>query len=164
MATARPVRPARNTRDEIVRRLPEQEPERHLSLVRRASGRRFRLTPKTGVSLTILLFTALFGVAVSHALLIEGQLRLDRLDQQVAEEQSRYERLRLDVAELESPERILADAQQMGMVPPDQVVWLTPDQATSAGAGAPDSGATPPEEESPGTSWEEVKPYLGTNP
>jgi cell division protein FtsL len=152
------------SRNETVRQVPEPAIERHLKVVRKSPPNRFRLTPKTGVSLTALLFGGLFGVAVSHALLIEGQLRLDRLDQQVAEEQARYERLRLDVAELESPERILTDAQEMGMVPPQDVTWLTPDQAaaTSATQGegeASGSGAAPT-----GTSWEDVKPYLGTNP
>jgi cell division protein FtsL len=150
---------ARVSRNETVRQLPEPAAERHLEVVRKRPPNRFRLTPKTGVSLTVLLFGGLFGVAVSHALLIEGQLRLDRLDQQVSQEQARYERLRLDVAELESPERILTDAQEMGMVPPQDVTWLTPEQAAATGA-APTEG----DDASTGTSWEEVKPYLGTNP
>jgi cell division protein FtsL len=147
---------------ETVRPLPNREERRrHLRVVRLGDGRRFRLTPKTGVTMTVLLFGALFGVAVSHALLIEGQLRLDRLDEEVAEEQARYERLRLDVAELESPERILADAQQMGMVPPEDVTWLTPDQTADSSTADPAAGGGAA---STATSWEDVKPYLGTNP
>jgi cell division protein FtsL len=154
----------RVSRSETVRPLPErtEERQRHLRVVNRSQRRRFRLTPKTGVTLTVLGFGALFGVAVSHALLIEGQLRLDRLDQQVAEEQARYERLRLDVAGLESPERILADAQEMGMVPPEEVTWLTPDQA--ADPAAADPAADPAADSTATTNWEDVKPYLGTNP
>jgi cell division protein FtsL len=154
--------------DESPRPLGEVgEPERHLRVVP-LDGRRFRLTPKTGVGLTVALFGALFGVAVSHALLIEGQLELDRLDQQVAEEQARYERLRLEVAELESPERILADAQELGMVAPEEVTWLTPDQPASDGTGGDGGSESAAGEsaagESPGTSWVDVKPYLGTTP
>jgi cell division protein FtsL len=178
------------SRNESLRPLDEadlgEEPERHLRVVP-IDGRRFRLTPKTGVGLTVALFGALFGVAVSHALLIEGQLELDHLDQQVAEEQARYERLRLEVAELQSPERILTDAQELGMVPPEDVIWLTPDQpapaaggsasgggagaAGEAAAGAGDGaaasaagGESAAAAESPGTSWVDVKPYLGTTP
>jgi cell division protein FtsL len=167
MATAR-VSPT-SRRDEVrPLRRDEQEQERHLRVVPRQQGRTFRLTPKTGVGLTVGLFTALFGVAVSHALLIEGQIELDRLDEQVAEEQARYERLRLDVAELESPERILSAAEDLGMVAPDDVVWHTPDQATSPGAegesAAGGATGTGPGSDSTGTSYTEVKPYLGTNP
>jgi cell division protein FtsL len=158
------------SRNEPTRPLDEEgERERHLRVVQ-IDGRRFRLTPKTGVGMTVALFGALFGVAVSHALLIEGQLELDRLDQQVATEQARYERLRLEVAELESPERILNDAQELGMVPPEDVTWLTPDQPAGdgSGTGAAATGTGGGDEsaagESPGTSWVDVKPYLGTTP
>jgi cell division protein FtsL len=150
MATARLSRPA------VGRPLPDEAPrERHLRSVPEARRRLATLSPRTGVLLTLLLFTALFGVAVSHALLIEGQAELDTLDDQVAAEQDRYERLRLERAELDSPDRILDEAGRMGMVPADDVTWLTPDQA------APE-GVTPPAEpvETSRTSWSDVKPYL----
>src|SRR5215207_640340 len=131
MATARLPRPA------VGRPLPERAlRERHLRVVPEARRRLATLNPRTGVLLTLLLFAALFGVAVSHALLIEGQAELDRLDEQVAAEQDRYERLRLERAELDSPDR-------------------TPDEA-SPGAVTP---TTEPVETS-GTSWADVKPYL----
>jgi cell division protein FtsL len=168
---------ARAARNETVRPLPEgdREPRRHLRLVRPGSRRLgIRLTPRVGVSLTILLFVALFGVAVSHALLIERQSHLDRLDEEVADEQARYEELRLDVAELESPERILADAAELGMVPPSETVWLTPDQAaagdgsaeTTDGAEGASQGAGEGEGEGDDSdmTWDEVKPHLGSAP
>lgn len=137
---------------------------RHLRVVRSSDRRRaqFRLTPRAGVTLTVLLFVALFAVAVSHALLIGSQVHLDRLDDQVAEEESRYERMRLDVAELQSPDRIVADAAAQGMVAPDELVWITPDQAVPAGSVTPESSEAGTE--STDTSWEEVKPYLGSTP
>jgi cell division protein FtsB len=153
-------------RHEPARRQPEVEEERsrHLAVVR--PGRRprpqFKLTPKTGVTLTALMFSALFGVAVSHALLIQSQLRLDDMDKEVADEQARYEQLRLDVAELESPDRIIADAREMGMVDPTETVWLTPDEADAAGVDG--EGTDPDDPDSPDTSYEEVKPYLGSTP
>jgi hypothetical protein len=121
--------------------------------------RAFRLTPRAGVTLTVLLFAALFAVAVSHALLIESQARLDRLDSQVAEEEARYERLRMEVAELESPDRIVADATALGMVAPEELVWITPDQAVPA-----TDAATGTDPDASDTSWEDVKPYLGSTP
>lgn len=131
----------------------------HLRVVgaHEARRRRLRLTPMAGVGFIVLLFAALFAVAVSHALLIESQARLDRLEEDVAQEQARYERLRVDVAELESPDRILEDARALGMVPADNVRWLTPDRPV-----APDEGE--PDLETSGTSWEEVKPYVGSTP
>jgi cell division protein FtsL len=147
-----------------VGRLPETSPrrggsvrERHLRVVRSPrAGLHIGLSPRAGVVLTVAVFAALFGVAVSHALLIESQATVDELNQTVAAEQARYERLRLDVAELESPQRITAEAQdRLGMVPAGEVVWLTPDEP----APAVDSGDDPPPE-SPDTSAARVKPYL----
>jgi cell division protein FtsL len=149
--------------NEPVRRSePEADRSRHLAVVRPGSRPRtqFKLTPKTGVTLTALMFGALFGVAVSHALLIQSQIRLDEMDKDVADEQARYEQLRLQVAELESPDRIIDAAHQLGMVDPAETVWLTPDEADAAGV---DEGATE-DPESPDTSYEEVKPYLGSTP
>ncbi|HEY8525898.1 MAG TPA: septum formation initiator family protein [Acidimicrobiales bacterium] len=126
-----------------------------------------RISPRAGVVLTVSLFGALFGVAVSHAILIEGQMELEQLDERAAEEQARYERLRRDVAELESPDRIVREArEELGMVPAEEVVWLTPDQpAPDAGGGADGAGDAGDEApETPATSWADIKPYLGSTP
>jgi cell division protein FtsL len=154
MATARVTRP-------VVAPQPRREPGTHLRLVPEARRRlAVRLSPRTGVVLTLLLFAALFGVAVSHALLIEGQASLDSLDKQVAQEQERYEELRVQRAALESPDRIVAEAGKMGMVPAQEVTWLTPEEAPP--------GVTPPPTTAPGdtsdTSWADVKPYLEPTP
>lgn len=167
MATARAARVARS---ESVRPLREREARPRLRLVRPSNRLKIRLTPRAGVTLTVLLFVALFGVAISHALLIESQSRLDQLDQEVAEEQARYEELRLDVAQLESPDRILAEAAEQGLVPPDEVVWLTPDQAAAAGEtggeaeGEQAAGDGSAEDSDAETTWEDLKPYLGSAP
>lgn len=147
--------------------LPEADPRRgagararHLRVVgpvRRTLG----LSPRAGVVLTVLAFVALFAVAVCHALLIESQAALDELDEAVAAEQARYEELRLEVAQLESPDRIKAEAtERLGMVPPEDIVWLTPDEAAPEGA-PPAAG---PEADSSETSASSVKPYLEATP
>jgi cell division protein FtsL len=138
------------------RPLPARDRDRHLRVVPPNPRPRLRLSPRAGVVLTVLLFAALFCVAVSHALLIEGQIKVDDLDQQVAAEQARYEELRRDVAELESPQRILGEATgELGMVPAGDPVWLSPDEPAPTGGLSDD-----PPPESPDTSAARVKPYL----
>ena len=76
-----------------------------------------------------------------------------------AKEETRYEKLRLDVAQLSAPERIVATAQQrLGMVVPPQVASLM--------APAPADVATPDDPAAPSLAggWAEVKPHLGTRP
>jgi cell division protein FtsL len=165
MATARVTKPVE---------VEKKARTRHLRVVRPEAGRRLRISPRTGVVLTVSLFGALFGVAVSHAMLIESQMDLEQLDEQAAAEQARYERLRLDVAQLESPDRIVRDAQdRLGMVPADDVVWLTPDQPAPEDAGEGDDtddrdnsddtdGGDAPD--TPATSWADIKPYLEPAP
>jgi cell division protein FtsL len=169
MATVRVVR----NEPDVRRSDPEEERSRHLRVVRPGARRRtsFKLTPKTGVTLTVLMFGALFGVAVSHALLIQSQIKLDEMDKDAADEQARYEQNRADVAELESPDRIIAAARDLGMVDPAETVWLTPDEAADAGVtdgatGSQATGSTGADAgaDSPDTSYAEVKPYLGSTP
>ena len=71
--------------------------------------------------------TVLFGLAGIHVLLTEGQFRLGRLQGQADDAQAQYVRLRLQVAELESPQRIVAEAQErLGMITPSALTYLTP--------------------------------------
>lgn len=133
----------------------------HLKVIRPGSRVRpqIRLTPRGGITLVVLLFVALFMVAVSHALLIESQVKLDDIDQQVAEEQAQYEDLRQEKADLESPARIQEAASDLGMVPAGDRVWIAAEQAV-----APATTDDSTEEESPDTSNADVKPYLGSTP
>lgn len=81
----------------------------------------------TALLLMLVVGAALFGLVTSHVALTQGQFRLDDLRQRADAEQDRYERLRLQVAELESPGRIVAAAQErLGMVPPPGVTYLSP--------------------------------------
>ena len=144
----------------LPRRRDDVSARRHLRVVRPAGGRwGLRLSPRAGVVLTVLAFVALFGVAVCHALLIQGQARVDALDERVAGAQARYERLRLEVAQLESPQRIAKEAQdELGMVPAGRTVWLTPEDPAPADAPADE----PPDQTD--TSAARVKPYLEAAP
>ena len=62
-----------------------------------------------------LVFLGLLGAAVFHTQLAERQLRLDRIDRQVAAERERFDELRYERAELRSPVRLAAAASELGM-------------------------------------------------
>ena len=85
-----------------------------------------------------LLFLTLFGLAVFHAVLVGAQGRLDALDERIEAETRRQHDLRLQVAELESPQRIVAKARDdLGMVTPDDVIWLSPVELAPSDGGEP---------------------------
>ena len=70
-------------------------------------------------------------------MLVQGQIRLDELDGQLTVEQARYQELRTEVAAMESPSRVVAAAEALGMVAPQDLVYLQPE------APDPSAGATP---------------------
>ena len=71
-----------------------------------------------------LLFVAMLGVAVFHSMLVQGQLGLDRTDDQIEQEQMRQRELREQVAALAAPDRIQAEAIARGMVQPENRAYL----------------------------------------
>jgi cell division protein FtsL len=118
----------------------------HLRVVAPKERVRRRLTPALGVLLTALLFVTLFLVAIAHTVLVQGQVRLDGLDARLTVEQARYQDLRTRVAEMESPGRVVTAAEAMGMVSPQDLVYLQPQ--------APDRSAAP----TPATSEDRAEP------
>ena len=114
----------------------------------------------------VLVGASLLALAASHAMMISTQVRLDDLDRRVVEAQARHQALRLEVATLEAPDRVVSVAQErLGMAPPDAVTYLhaaAPAAPTPEPAPAP--AATSSEEGEPGTqpSWGAIKPYLGS--
>lgn len=103
---------------------PEDRPE--LRLVPRQAPRR-RMVGVVVTLASVALFASLFGLAVFHTMLVQSQSTLDELDAQLVEAHDTTERLRLQVAELEAPDRIVSVAtDDLGMIPPDDVVLLTP--------------------------------------
>jgi cell division protein FtsL len=69
----------------------------------------------------------LFGTVCTHVLLTQGQADLDSLDARAAKAADVQQKLQVQVAELESPARIVPAARErLGMVPPPTVVYLTP--------------------------------------
>jgi cell division protein FtsL len=143
---------------------PEARPD-HLRVVAPADRARRGLTPAMAVLLTAVLFATLFAVAVAHTVLVQGQVKLDRLDAQLTVEQARYQELRRDVAQLESPERIVGAAHEQGMVTPDDLVYLQP-AALDPSAVGPTTGddhepvADPTVGADPDNTWAKIKPLL----
>ena len=118
------------------------------------------------VLLTAAIFVTLLAVAMAQTVLVQGQVRLDQLDAQLADEQARYQELRKDVAELESPGRIVDAAHQQGMV--DARRSRLP-AAAAAGrlrgrdrrrVTRPRSADDPTVGADPDRAWSEVKPML----
>ena len=117
-----------------------------------APDRPLRLALWTTAVLTV---GTIFGAAAFHVLLVQSQFRLDRLEHQAGMEQQRYEQLRLDVARLAAPERIVAAAQQhLGMVVPGNVVYLM----------APTPNSSEPASATVAGEWSQVKPHLAARP
>jgi cell division protein FtsL len=80
---------------------------------------------------TTLTIALAFAVAISQVIVAQNQNQLDNLNRRLDAAQARYERLRYQVAEAESPERIVAAAQErLGMIEPAKVNYVAPVAAT----------------------------------
>jgi cell division protein FtsL len=145
---------------------------RQLSPERRR--RRFRLVV-TAVSAVMIM--SVFGLVGMHVMLAQNQFRLDRLGTRAAAEQTSYERLRLQVDQLESPQRIVDTAKnKLGMVQPGPVTYLTPSapvtvpstptEKGSSGGGAAAATTVPPTGANGGATpdWASIKPQLVPQP
>jgi cell division protein FtsL len=149
---------------------PRREKESRPSLrVVGEEDRRPRYAVWTVVALSVI-FALFLALVMFHTVLLKNQRRLDQLDAQVRDEQATYQQQRLQVAQLQSPERILEVAtSKLGLVPSNGTTYLTPSgadavaarQAQAAKAG--DDGTTSLSGTGDGASsgWPQVKPYLG---
>ena len=173
---------------------PEESPEpqateRHLRVVPPRSRRR----PVRRLVLSLVaagIVVVSFGLVGLHVVIAEAQFRLDNLEQRDSTAQAKYEKLRLSVAELQAPGRIVSMAEALGMQQPGSETFLpAPDIRGAAstntgtrgdntgGAGGTDgpsrggrgeasaSGA-PNVVQAPGgdADWPSIKPYLSGSP
>jgi cell division protein FtsL len=106
--------------------VPTREPAPPLRLVDTDTRHRSRALTRAATALVGLLATGgLFLVVFLHVLLTQGQADLDRLHDRADAEAARNRRLRVEVAELESPSRVVTAARErLGMVPPQTVTYL----------------------------------------
>ena len=150
-----PARPTRALRPE-----PTPAERRHLRVVppnyvsartRRKRARLLVFLAGAGIA------AALFGVVAFHVVLTQNQLDLQHLRAEADTASAKQQQLRLQVAQLESPERVVDDAQKLGMVPPATVHYLSPDGTppppaptpTTAPARAAVTAAKPPAKTTP---------------
>ena len=140
---------------------PERPPLRVVGPAHRSVAARRARARVLGVLVLGVVAAALFGLVTSHVALTQGQFRLHTLREKAEAEQARYERLRLQVAELESPARVVAVAQErLGMVPPPGVTYLSPAGPVS-GAG---DDTEPGQEAATTDDWSTVKRQLASRP
>lgn len=106
---------------------------------------------------------ALLALAGSHAFLVTNQVRIDELQRRVDDAQAHHQALRLQVATLEAPDRIVSVARDdLGMVRPETVTYLRPGAEAPPDPQPPSERAAPPDQGgNPAPSWGTVKPYLG---
>lgn len=103
-----------------------------------------------------LLFTALvifvfFALIYSRTTLSDSAFRLTEVEAQIAQEEAAYQQTRLEVARLQSPERIVPLAGELGLVLPDQVRTVQAAGVTGSQGGAE-------------ARWAEVKSILTASP
>ncbi|WP_420638278.1 hypothetical protein [Candidatus Poriferisocius sp.] len=111
---------------------PAEQPRRHL---RAAPRPRRRLMPILGWAAAVTVVIALFALALFHAVIVDRQTTLDGLNEQLDDARAVNDRLRLNVARAEAPDRIVAEAlYRLGMVEPDQRVYLVPVELEEGGA------------------------------
>ncbi|HEX7132718.1 MAG TPA: hypothetical protein VF228_09085 [Iamia sp.] len=85
------------------------------------------------VASLVLVFGVLLATAALNTMLVSGQRDLDRIEAEIREGEQRNQALELQVAELESPDRVVEAAEAQGMIEPETVIWLTP-RADGGGA------------------------------
>jgi hypothetical protein len=86
-----------------------------------------------------------FALIYSRIFLDRAAFEIKNLEGLISEQEARFDELRLEVAQLESPQRIFAEAERMGMVLPGEgrtisaPMPVTEDQITELAS----SGSTP---------------------
>ena len=146
------VSSAAPSRSPSARPKPSSRPG-HLRVVVPAKRPHLRVSPGLVVVSLLMVVVVTFGVAIAQVFVAQGQVRLDRMEEELSLEQDRYQALRKDVAELESPSRVVAAAEKQGMVVPEDVVYLQP--STPEVEGASPTGGVEAD-----TAWSTVKPLL----
>lgn len=79
---------------------------------------------RTWFLFTVVVVVAFFALIYSRIALDGSAFELRELQNQIEIEQSQYWTLRAQVAELQAPDRILAEAGRMGLVYPQEVIPL----------------------------------------
>jgi cell division protein FtsL len=110
---------------------------------------------RVGTLLAVFTVFALVSAVVFHVMLAQNQLQLDRLNTKIATEQRAYEQHRLTTTLLASPQRIIQEAERLGLVvPAEPAQYLSVPGAPMPSLG---DGATADTL----ADWTKAKPSLG---
>ncbi|MFZ4585439.1 MAG: hypothetical protein ACOYNI_09470 [Acidimicrobiia bacterium] len=124
-----------------------------LAVVEHKSVIRYRFVRWAVRSVAVATVALLFFAVALHAEIAAKQTELQRVRAEVTSEQTRNGDLRLQVAQLASPERIIGEAERLGLVNPGLVTYL------------PSAGPTAQPESARGANdWSKVKPNLVPRP
>jgi cell division protein FtsL len=117
------------------------------------SGAAVRPAPRMGawLALTVVVLAAFFLLIYSRITLDRSAFVMEEIGRQTVVEETRYWELRVESARLQSPERIVARAQELGMVYPDQVETVEVAGIGTAAAGAEER-------------WADLKALLAAQP
>jgi cell division protein FtsL len=154
------------------------EKRRHLRVVEKPSrspAQRRRLARAILLGSVGVAVSVAFALVYLHVVLAQRQFRLDDLTAQVQKQQVAYQKLRLQVAQLDSPQHVIATAEgQLGMVQPAGVTYLTPSPgvlSTSGAIGGSEPSLTQSDPSSASTpapagdaDWPRIKSQLAGSP
>lgn len=101
------------------RTAPARAPRSRLRVIpgRRRNPARIGVRQVVGLLLAIAMF---FTLIYSRIFLDRAAFEITNLEGLISVQESRFDELRLEVAQLESPQRIYAEAERMGMVLPEE--------------------------------------------
>jgi len=126
---------------------PQKRP--HIRVVPGRGIQPLRMAP--WLLFTVLVVFIFFALIYSRTTLSDSAFRLTEVDAQIAQEEASFQQLRLEVARLQSPQRIVPLAEQIGLVLPYQVRTVE-----AAGVTGSEGGAE--------ARWAEVKSILTASP
>jgi len=112
-----------------------------LRLVDRTAPERRRIGLIAGVAVVVVF---LFAIAAAQTLIISEQAHIDRVNNRIAEAETLAEQLRVELAQLQSPQNITTAATtKLGMIPSPTPVYLQPKLTDDARAGEMPPAPTP---------------------
>lgn len=148
------------------------QPRRSRSPIARAVTHRdasssSRRLVKLGVAVLFVLVAIMMSVVVAQTHIAGNQMRIDRIEDDIAAERDRYDNLRLERSTLREPARLVVEARALGMQPGVGVDFTTVDPMTVAAVLVATGGVDPElltDDEDPLREYGEFKAILGGRP
>jgi len=104
---------------------PEFEAAREFGVIEGRAGLAARVVRFLGTTLLVTLVVGLIGALVLHATIIEDQRELDAQRVAITRIAGETEAMRSELAELEAPARVVAEARELGMVEAPSIDYIT---------------------------------------